>query len=366
MIYDVIYGKQSYVGSKYAKGSGWYHSGGHEGKYSDYEYYDCNVTVSCDYSLIKEQKNLIATGEDKIDLKGNDGGNVIIGNKSDNEIEGGKGDDVLDGKGGNDKIEGGDGNDEIYGGDGCDTLGGGDGCDTIDGGEDADNISGGDKADKLDGGDGDDKINGDEGNDEIHGGSGCDTLDGGEGCDTLYGGDDNDILIGGGGGDTLYGGNGDDKIYGSDEADCLDGGAGCDLLDGGYGNDVLNGGEGADTYVFGACYGEETIIDCGDPSETDVVGFKTDISLSDVCFSISGSDLLVTTGREGDTITVKDWFESNQNQIEQFTFASEEGTVLTNAQINDSLTDGCTTICATDLVGSVQEQAAAASAQIAA
>lgn len=213
-------------------------------------------------------------------------------------------------------------------------------------GDDCDNVLCGTECnDKIDGKDGNDTIYGKGGDDLLYGGDGCDYIDGGEGCDTICGGDGDDILIGGGGNDTLYGGDGNDKLYGSNEADCLYGEDGCDLLDGGYGNDYLNGGSGADTYVFGACYGEDVIEDCGDPCETDVVEFKSDINLSDVCFTVCGCDLLVTAGK-GDSITIKDWFAGSQNQIEEFKFC--EGTI-TNTQINDALV--CyDTVCAPSLV----------------
>ena len=46
-----------------------------------------------------------------------------------------------------------------------------------------------------------------------------------------------------------------------------------DWLDGGSGNDVLYGGAGGDTYIYGKNYGHDTIVDCGDPCDTDRIEF---------------------------------------------------------------------------------------------
>lgn len=341
MFYGVSYGTQGYGNSIYANGCDWYYDVKDGGSYSDFGYYDCNVTVTCDYVLDWGYKNIKATGNDEVCLTGNGDDNVIVGNDCDNELDGGQGHDVIDGKGGDDTINGEGGDDDIYGGEGCDTINGGDGCDIISGEGSDDTLSGGGSDDKIDGGDGDDKINGNEGNDDLSGGAGCDTIDGGAGCDNISGGE------------------GDDKIIGGNDADCLSGDAGCDWLDGGYGNDVIKGGAGGDTYVYGECDGADTIIDCDAGGETDTVEFKECFSLTDVCFNVSGSDLLVTTGREGDTITIDNWFSGGENQIEQFTFAAD-GVSVTNEQINSKLTGECYTICANDLVAVVQEQATAA------
>ncbi|MDO4640512.1 MAG: calcium-binding protein [Neisseria sp.] len=263
------------------------------------------VQTKIDCVLGENLENLEAIGSNKVVLTGNACDNVIKGNDADNHINGGDGNDVIHGKGGNDTI------------------------------------------------------NGDGGNDTLYGGDGCDTLDGGEGCDTLYGGKGDDILIGGGGEDKLYGGDGNDNLYGSNQADCLYGEKGDDLLDGGYGNDYLNGGAGGDTYIIGAGYGHETIEDCGNSCDTDTVSFKSDINLSDVCFSVCGSDLVVTASK-CDTVTIQNWFESCNNQIEEFSFCN--GSTITNTQINCALNDCTGSVSASSLLNTVQDQAQSAAA----
>ena len=290
------------------------------------------VISSINYTLGANVENLTAAGDAALTLTGNNLDNIIIGNAADN---------IIDGKGGNDTLYGGDGNDTLYGGDGNDTIYGGDGCDT------------------LYGECGDDKLYGGNGADVLYGGDGDDYLDGGMGNDVLYGGDGHDILVGGGGRDSLHGGNGNDNLFGSNDADCLYGDAGCDILDGGYGNDYLNGGTGGDTYVFGKGYGHDTIEDCGDPCDTDTIEFKSDITLSSLCFTESCNDLIIT-GSHGDQITVKDWFSSANNQIEVLSF-NDGCLTVSNSQINAAFEASCYgPVSGSSLAGQVQDQAACA------
>ncbi|MCX7892735.1 MAG: Ig-like domain-containing protein, partial [Burkholderiales bacterium] len=94
-------------------------------------------------------------------------------------VEGGSGNDKLDASGvvrAKVELRGGDGNDTLIGGALGDRLLGGNGNDTIRGG-------GGD--DWIEGGAGDDALFGDEGDDVLLGGAGADTLKGGSGDDVL-------------------------------------------------------------------------------------------------------------------------------------------------------------------------------------
>jgi hypothetical protein len=189
------------------------------------------------YTLSPGIENLFASGENPIDLTGNESNNLIVGNGAGNRLTGNGGHDTLNGAGGGDVLIGGAGNDALNGGDGDDILDGGTDNDVLDGGVGNDNLAGGSGDDNLQGGDGNDALGGGDGNDVLNGGAGNDTLDGGAGHDVLDGGagadsisgaDGNDVLRGGGENDTLNGGVGDDAI---------DGGAGADAMDGGAGND---------------------------------------------------------------------------------------------------------------------------------
>lgn len=272
-----------------------------------------------------------------IDAIGTHGHDKITGTWYSDKLFGADGNDILYGLGGKDFLDGGKGNDILYGGDGDDTLNGDDGCDT------------------LYGECGDDMLYGGAGDDKLYGGDGNDTLDGGIGNDVLYGGNGDDILIGGGGRDSLHGGDGNDNLYGSDDADCLYGDNGCDLLDGGYGDDYLNGGKGADTYIYGDGYGKDVIEDCGDPCDTDVIKFKSDINLGHLVFSEDCGNLVITVD-ECNTLTVKNWFKGNVHQIEELSF--DDGCLtLTNGQINAAFEASCyAPIKGADLTGVLDSQ----------
>ncbi len=93
---------------------------------------------------------------------------------------------------------------------------------------------------------------------------------------------------------------GNNHIIGFDWADTLDGGAGNDLLEGGLYND---------TYVFAAGYGQDTVFDTAAgrhpllPAGYDMLDLRG-ITLQDVDFSRSGTDLTLTLRATGDSVTL--------------------------------------------------------------
>ncbi len=88
-------------------------------------------------------------------------------------------------------------------------------------------------------------------------------VDGGNG-DLLDGGAGNDRLYGGKGSDWLKGGDGVDALYGGAGGDILEGGAGDDQ--GASGAAAVLGGAGSDQYVFGYGDGNDVIFDESDPA----------------------------------------------------------------------------------------------------
>ncbi|SNS94857.1 Hemolysin-type calcium-binding repeat-containing protein, partial [Micrococcales bacterium KH10] len=77
--------------------------------------------------------------------------------------------------------------------------------------------------------------------------------------------------------------------------------AGNDLLNGGEGDDLLNGGIGADIYI--ASPGNDIITDTdGD----NILRFQADINPSNVVFSRSGNDAVIS--HPGGSITYQKWF----------------------------------------------------------
>ena len=155
---------------------------------------------------------------------------------------------------------------------------------------------------------GKDIMNGGNGNDALWGRNGDDTLNGGDGNDELNGENGNDILFGGNGNDTLNGGAGNDILYGQN---------GNDILIGGTGNDMLYGGSGQkDCYQFQEGHGQDVIV--GSANSNDVV-FKEAYSANAV-FSRYGYDLIIHAYGSDDSVTINNYFYSNNNQPFNFIF----------------------------------------------
>ncbi|MGC1497070.1 MAG: calcium-binding protein [Sulfitobacter sp.] len=228
----------------------------------------------------------ITYGDGRIELRGTNFADVLIG---------GDGRDSFITRQGNDTIDGGDGWDRIrydrngvenlnvdlaagtatgswYGQafthtisnieyvrgtrEGNDTIAGSDAYELFQGRGGDDLLSGGGGGDTLDGGTGNDTLNGDAGNDELIGDAGFDSLNGGAGDDTLDGGANTDRLNGGDGNDRLIGDQGFDNLYGDAGNDTLLGGTEADRLYGGTGDDVLRAGTNVGLTVDGL-FGED-------------------------------------------------------------------------------------------------------------
>jgi Ca2+-binding RTX toxin-like protein len=190
------------------------------------------------------------------------------------EVDGGGGDDVLDATGlpstrsdsfhltgplrGRVDLRGGDGDDTLLGSPGSDTLAGGPGHDDLRGGAGTD-IADDENADEpvvaslqdgratSDGQGSSDVLTGVEGvvggraGDELHGGSGDDGLFGGPGPDRLYGGAGDDVLAGEQTFHVVPLVPADDELHGEAGNDVLIGQGGADRFDGGAGDDTLLG-----------------------------------------------------------------------------------------------------------------------------
>jgi RTX calcium-binding nonapeptide repeat (4 copies)/PASTA domain len=125
---------------------------------------------------------------------------------------------ALTGGDGADTLRGDAGGDVLVGGPGIDTLTAGDGVDRLIGGADRDTLHGGEGVDSLEGDDGADVLFGGAGRDDLEGGTGADGLVGDDGDDTLDGGADNDSFEAAAdptaptdGSDTIIGGSGVDS-----------------------------------------------------------------------------------------------------------------------------------------------------------
>ena len=291
---------------------------------------------------------------------------AIAGTAGNDPLSGTTGSDTIYGLAGDDTLDGGAGADYLYGGDGNDvfiydaadiTVAGQAGTDTWNASAQTANLTVNltpyATMENFVGGSGNDSILGNGNANLILGGAGNDTLDGGAGADSLYGGDGNDVFIydaaditvaGQAGTDTwdasaqtanltvdltpyltmenFTGGSGADFIAGNGLAnvirggagnDTIGGGAGNDSLYGGAGNDLLSGGDGADVYYYGAGDGDDVIAGSALNSQDTLCFYN--VMQSQLNYSYSGNDLVVTVDGASGSLTLKDWKLGTGNQI---------------------------------------------------
>ena len=152
------------------------------------------VEASISYKLAATLENLVLTGHDNIDGRGNNGNNVITGNDGDNKLDGGRGADVMKGGAGDDRYVVDDARDIVDETDGHGHDSGGLDTvrssvsfslvesDTVHGSFENLTLYGTDNIDAA-GNDLDNRISGNDGNNSINGGLGNDILFGGWGSD---------------------------------------------------------------------------------------------------------------------------------------------------------------------------------------
>ncbi len=224
---------------------------------------------------------------------------MYASNMTNDTLEGGAGNDTLKG----DYYAGYQGNSPYHENAGSDVLHGGDGNDVLWGDQAGMGVSLGIANDTL---------YGDAGNDTLYGESGTDALYGGAGNDRLDGGSDNDSLYGGSGNDTLIGGNGSDDYY-----------------EGGAGDDVIEPGTGTDNMSFYAGDGHD-IVRGLPPADSESTQLSIDFAhyyaftagapvrgllASEVAFTRSGEDLVMTVKTNGESVTVEGWFTPDANGL---------------------------------------------------
>ena len=127
--------------------------------------------------------------------------------------------------------------------------------------------------------------------------------------------------------------------------DVIDGFYTADILDGGGGNDVLRGAGGGDTYKFGKGSGQDVIEESFDTlheDHPDTVEFGSNVLRSEVTFTRTGDDLVITIAGVADTLTISDHFTpTRQGRVEFFRFAS--GVTLSAAQAEANAVAGSST-----------------------
>lgn len=125
-----------------------------------------------------------------------------------------------------------------------------------------------------------------------------------------------------------------DTITGTSANEYLSGLAGDDILSGGAGNDLIEGGDGNDRIKFGLNDGQDQIIQNDtNAAETynDVIAFENDISYDTLWFSRSDNDLQINVEGTDDQITISNWYDGTEHQLDQFESGSM---VLMNNQID--------------------------------
>jgi Ca2+-binding RTX toxin-like protein len=233
------------------------------------------VSASVAYTLTSNVENLTLTGSSGLAGTGNDLNNVIIGNSGANTLVGGLGNDRLDG------------------GTGIDTMTGGVGNDTF-----VVNVAG----DVV-------NENASEGTDAVESlvtwtlGNNLENL-------TLIG-----TSVINGTGNAL-----NNVLIGNAAANALTGGEGNDTYGGNAGNDTLSDTSTSsnEVYRWGIGQGNDTIADAGG---TDRIEIAAGVSASQVTLTRSTNDLRITVSGASDVLTVKNWYTSSANRIEEIRLA---------------------------------------------
>jgi Ca2+-binding RTX toxin-like protein len=226
------------------------------------------------------------------------------------------------------------------------------------GGVGGDILTGGVQADVVVGLAGDDSINTSDGDDIVHGGDGNDTIQSGNGNDLVYAGAGDDTVTDTAGWDTIYGGDGNDTISGASQfygQYTIYGEAGDDVitvagggwpieqqtytqtLSGGTGNDTITGSLGYNIYLYGRGDGADTIYDYSQYARDDKIVLGTGIALQDLTARRVGYSLELRIADPGnpsadDRITINNWFQGANYQIETVEFA--DASVLTATQLS--------------------------------
>ena len=124
--------------------------------------------------------------------------------------------------------------------------------------------------------------------------------------------------------DVLRGDGGANLLVGLAGNDTLEGRSGNDTLDGGSGDDLLIAGSGSTTVVFGRGYDADTLVveRNGTASADNVVSFGGGISASDLSFTRSGDDLVVSILGTADHLTIVGQLaQASERGVDLFVFA---------------------------------------------
>ncbi|MEI7475390.1 MAG: calcium-binding protein [bacterium] len=99
------------------------------------------------------------------------------------------------------------------------------------------------------------------------------------------------------------------------------------LFDGKQGNDFMYGRELQDTYIFGKGYGQDSLFDLGG---SDTIKFNADTDKSEVEFYRVNNDMQIRIKGTSDSLNIDNWFVSDQQKIEQFSFTKDNSSFSAN------------------------------------
>ncbi|TNE66577.1 MAG: hypothetical protein EP335_03160, partial [Alphaproteobacteria bacterium] len=133
--------------------------------------------------------------------------------------------------------------------------------------------------------------------------------------------------------ENAYGAGGNDIISGNNADNMLEGNAGNDTLAGGEGSDTLVGGAGADTFRFGDSWGNDTITDFEDGTDSILLEVR-DLHYDDLSITQDGDDVLVSDGN-GNMIRLTGVTASDLTEADIVNLF--DGAVFTGTSCNDEL-----------------------------
>ncbi len=339
------------------------------------------------YTIATNVENLTLTGSGNINGFGNTGGNVLTGNAGNNSLNGGSGADTLIGLAGNDTYVVENASDSIIenANEGIDVVQSYVTYTLVD--EDVENLwlsgtsaihgTGNTLNNVLIGNSANNSLTGGAGNDTLNGGGGIDTLNGGIGDDTYVVDTSTDVIteLANGGTDLVQssvtftldttslanveklaltgaaaingtGNTLNNELTGNNGINTLTGGDGNDVLSGGLGNDRVLGGKGSDTYRYTAGDGMDTINNyaaTADSADQDLLAITLSgtqdyrqlwLSMADGDSDGTLDDLLVSVIGTGSKVTIQDWQNSAENQLDKIRLTNGNGSVyeLSNTQ----------------------------------
>jgi hypothetical protein len=151
----------------------------------------------------------------------------------------------------------------------------------------------------------------------VLGTAGDDVLYGYPGNNLIHGGPGNDYVLDARGNNILYGGPGDDTLMGSG------------VLDGGPGDDTLLavGDAGHNVYFFDSGDGRDTLHAHGDDNPgraQGAVAFGESLDPSHLWFRRQDDDLAINVVGSCDGLTIKDWYQNVNNQVQRFMSGNEK------------------------------------------